>query len=115
MIGVPAHGEGEDDHSGSEMPDVFDDRSPGLFRILQASVGQSSVSPLGHPDNGCRSLGLLGSKRGAAAGAGLAGGEVQNSYAISSVYRFEQSARAGELDVVSVGGEGQDVYGHGGI
>ena len=115
MIGVASHREGENDHPRRKVADVLDHQTPGFFRVLQVCIRQSSIPPLRYAEDLGRTLCLFRSERCATPGTGLSGGQVQDPDLVSGIDGLQKSARAGELDVVSVGGEGQDVHGHGGI
>ncbi len=114
MVGVPADRERQDDHPGCEVPDLRDYEPTRLLRILEMGVGKTGIPPLGHTKDFGGPTRLLGPELGAAAGRGLSGRQVEDPGAVASIHRLEQGAGAGELDVIAVGGDGQDVYGHGG-
>ena len=109
---MPADREGQDDHPGGEMADFPYQRSPGLLGVLEMGVGQAGVPPLGDTKDLGRLRRFLGPQRRAAPGAGLSGGQVENAGAVAGIRGFQQGAGAGELDVVAVRGDGENVHGH---
>ena len=80
--------------------------------VLQVGVAKARVPPLGDAQDLRGARGLCRSQLWAAAGARFAGGQIQNTGPVSRVLRLEQRAGAGELDVVPVGGDGQQIDGH---
>jgi hypothetical protein len=111
---MPANGEGKDHDARSEVANLLDDRPPRLIRILKVSVGQAGVSTLADTEDSRRPLCLLGPQCGIASRASLALGQVQNPSPIARIDRLEEGTGAGQFDVIAVGRDGQDVYGHGG-
>ena len=110
---MTAHREGQDDDPGREVADLRHDEPPGLVGVLQVRIGEAGVPPLRDAQDGGGALGLLGADGGAPPGAGLPRGEIEDPGPVAGIHRLEQGAGAGELHVVAVGGDGQDVDGHG--
>jgi hypothetical protein len=112
VVGVSSDGEGENDNLGGKMADLLDDELPRLLRIVQVGIGKPCVSPLSHPEDPSGLLRLLLSEAGAPSSAGFACRQIQDTNSIAVVDRFEEGTRAGELNVVTVGGDGENVDGH---
>ena len=84
VVGMPADGEGQDHDPGREVADVLHHEPAGVSSVLlEMGVGQAGVPPLGHAQDRGGPLRLLGPQLGAAPGAGLAGGEVQDAGAVA--------------------------------
>src|SRR4051812_27405663 len=113
MVGVSSDGEGENDNFGGEMADLLDNELPRLLRVVQVGVGQAGVSPLGYSEDPSCLLRLLLAEAGTPPGARFAGRQVQDTDSITAIDRLEEGARAGELNVVTVGRDGENVDGHG--
>ena len=94
------------------MADLSHHSSPRLIRIVKVRVRQSRVASLRHTEYLGRPFGLLLSQLRAPAGAGFSGGQVQYPGPVSAVHRLEQRTGTGQLDVVAVRGNGQDVDRH---
>ncbi len=107
MVGVPADGVGEDHHPGPEVPDLLHHHAPGLVGVGQRRVGQPRVPALRHPQHLRRRRRLPGPELGAAPRPGLAAGEVQDAGGMPGIPRLEQRPGAGQFDVVTVRGDGQ--------
>jgi hypothetical protein len=112
VIRVPADGEGKYHHARREVTYLGDYKTPRLIRVLKVSVGQPSIPPLTDPEDLRRTFGLLGAQLGTASTAAFPGCQIQYSGLITGVNGLEQGAGAGELDVVTMGGDGQDVDRH---
>ena len=113
VVRVATDGEGEDDDPGREVPDLLHQHAPGLVGIAEVGIGKARVPALGASEDLRRPLGLPGTDLGAAAGGALAGGQVQDTGSVPRLGRPDERARTGELDVVAMGGDGQNVHGHG--
>ena len=93
MIGMPADREGQDDDPRREVADVARHDAPRLVGVEQAGVGQAGIPSFGHAKDGGGALGLLGAQGGTAAGAALAGGEVEDAGAMTLVDRRAAGCR----------------------
>ena len=113
VIGVASDGVREDDDLWSEVPDLLDEDPPGCPGIRQVGIAKSRVAPLVYSHDRCRALGLLTPECGAPPRPRFAGGEIENAGPVSAVGRADEGAGAGQLDVVTMGGDGQQVDGHG--
>jgi hypothetical protein len=104
---------GQNHYSWSEVPNVFDDDSPGLLAVFEMRVGQQSIAPLRHTQNLGGPFRFLASERCATMGAAFARGEVEDPGSIPLIHSLEEGAGAGELGVVPMRGDGEQVDGHG--
>ena len=109
------NGEGENDDAWSEVPYVLYYSPPCLIRVVKVGIGQAGIPPLLHAQDFGGTLGLLGTELGAASGPGLPRRKVEDPRPIAGVHGLEERTGAGELDVIAVGGDRQDVDRHGGI
>ena len=113
MVGMAADGERQDHDPRREVADLGDDdRRRASSSFCRWASGRPAFRRSATPRISAARLGLLGPQVGAAARARLAGREVQDAGAVARVHRLEQRAGAGELDVVAVGGDGQQIDGH---
>src|SRR5262249_22221793 len=100
-------------HPRREVPDVLHHGPSGVVIVPEVGIGQARIAALAHTQDRRGALGFLASELGGAARGALAGREIENAGAVSRVRGAEPGAGAGELDVVTVGGDGQDIHGHG--
>ena len=114
VIRVPAHGEGKDDDTWSEVSYLLHYSLPGFIRVVKVGVGQTGVPPLGNAEDLGGPFGLFGTKLGAASGAGFSGSEIEDTCPMAGIRGLKQRAGAGELDVIAVGGDSENIDGHGG-
>ena len=112
VIRVAADGEGKYHHARREVTYLGDDKTPRLIRVLKVGVGQSGVPALADSEDLRRPFGFLRAQLGTASGAAFSGCQIQYSGPITGIDGLEQGAGAGELDVVTMGGDGQDVDRH---
>jgi hypothetical protein len=112
VVGVPSHGERQDDDAGREMPDLRDHESPRCLVVLKVRVSQPGIPPFRHTQNLRGPVGFGGPQVRAAPRPRFTRGEIQYPGSIPRVLRLQQRAGTGELDVVSVSGDGEEVDGH---
>jgi hypothetical protein len=77
--------------------------------LFSRRVGHLEVLAEAEAQDGGGFTGLFHTEFGRAAGAHVAGGEVESSSDIAHFRHFQQGAAAGLFDVVRVGGEGQHI------
>jgi hypothetical protein len=112
MVRVPPHGKGENDNPWGEVTYLGHYSPPCLIRVVKVSVGQTRIPPLDHSQDAGGSVCLLGSELGAAPGSGLAGSQIEDSGPVAGISRLDERPGTGQLDVVAMGGNRQDVDGH---
>ena len=109
VVGVaPARG-GEDHHARPQRPQPMHQPLARRPVVLDPRVGEPKVLPDAHPQDARRGRGFLRAQRHRPAGAHLPGGQVQHPRTVPGVDRPDQRAAAGQLGVVGVGGDGQQV------
>ncbi len=81
--------------------------------LCRCASGEPGIPSFRDTQDLGRLLSLGGAQRGTASGAALAGREVENAGAVAGLDGLGQGTGAGQLDVVAMCGDGQDVYGHG--
>src|SRR6185503_386981 len=113
VIGMPADREGKDDDPGREMANVLYHDASRRIVVLEVRVREAGVAALGDAEELGGLGGLAGPQVRAAAGAALAGSEIQNRSPVSRVGGAEEGARASKLDIVPMGGYRQDIHRHG--
>jgi hypothetical protein len=109
---MPPDGVGEDDGARAEAPDPTDDDSAGLVRVVEMRVPQARVlarMDAQGPGAGC---GLLRAQGDGAARARFPGGEIQDADAVALADGLGERAASGQLDVVGMGSDGQQVHRH---
>src|SRR2546426_954627 len=111
VVGMPAHGEREDDDPRPHRADELDERRPRGLVVREVRVRQTGVEAQRHPERRGGALRLRGSGGGVAARARLALGEVQDADPVARPDGLGERAAAGELGVVTMGGDGEQVYG----
>src|SRR5215210_182806 len=87
--------------AGREVTYLSHDKTPRLIRVLKVCVGQSSVPTLADSEDFRRAFRFLGPQLGTASRAALSRRQIEYAGAVTGVNRFEQRARARELDVVT--------------
>jgi hypothetical protein len=112
VVRMAANGEGKYHDTRREVADFSHDSSPCLIRVLKVGVGESSIAALADSKNLRRPVSLIGSQLGTASTAAFSRGQIQYPGPITGVDGLEQRAGAGELDVVAMGGDGQDIDRH---
>src|SRR5438552_2828632 len=84
-----------------------------LTRRLNIGVRNAERATVADLENFGGPGSFLDSRFGTAAGAHFAGSEVEDACFVALLRGFEQRAAAGQLDVVGMRGDGEDVEGHG--
>src|SRR5881396_2052268 len=74
-------------------------------------IAHSGIEPHGHPQRLRGTLGLRGTRGGITARSHLALREIQNSHAMTGLCGLGERAAAGELDVIAVRGDGEEING----
>ncbi len=109
MVGMAALPVGKDDDARAQAAKHGGNLQAVLVGVLDVAVGQvERLAVRNVQDAGCVG-GFGGALGGGAAGAGLALREVEDAGAPAARVHGQQRAAAGLLDVVAVGGDGQDV------
>src|SRR5438552_5121942 len=111
VVGMPAHGEGEDDDPRARRADEADERRPRRLIVREVRVRQTGVEAQVHAQRRGGALRLRGSGGGVAACARLALGEVQDADPVARPGGLRERAAAGELRVVTMGGDGEQIDG----
>jgi hypothetical protein len=112
VVGVPADGEGKDNNAGSEVPYLLHYGPPCLICVVKVSVGQAGIPTLSYTQDLGGTIGLVRSELGAASGPSLSRGEIEDPGPVTRVCGLEEGTGAGQLDVVAVGSDRQDVDRH---
>jgi hypothetical protein len=81
---------------------------------VKVGVGEFRIPPFHDTKNYSRPFGFLRAQRRASPAARLTSREVEYAGPVAGIHRLEQGTSAGQLDVVAMGGDGQDIYRHGG-
>ncbi len=110
MVRVPALPVGQDHHAGAQLTQHADDLQAVLPGVFHATVGQIERLTPAHFEDARSGVGLGGALRGRAAGAGFALRQVEDPGFQPERAHFEQRAAAGLLHIVTMGGDGEDVY-----
>src|ERR1019366_1266122 len=100
---------GKNKHARAQLTNDTRDLDPVAKGVLDAAVRNIERSPPTDFQDARRLVGLTRPVFNAAAGAHLALREVEDGSAVSALCHLEQRAAAGLLDVVAMGGDGQDV------
>ena len=108
VIGMPPLERRRDHDARTVAPDGPHERHAGARRVLDRGVGQLEILARAAPDDLRRAVGLPSSQLGRAARPHLALREVEDRGALPEPGRLDQRAAAGELDVVTVRGDGED-------
>ena len=104
--------QGEDDDTGPEIADLLDYDAPAGLVIGEVGIRQPGIPALGKSEHPGSGLGLAGPHLRTAQCATLASREIEHAGPLPRIDSAEQGAGAGELDVVAVGGDGENVNGH---
>src|SRR5438128_12272567 len=113
VVGMPAHGEGEDDDPRARRADEADERRSRRLVVREVRVRQAGIEAQVHAQRRGGALRLRGSGGGVAACARLALGEVQDADPVARPGGLRERAAAGELRVVTMGGDGEQIDGLG--
>ena len=113
VIGVAPLQRRRDDDARAEATDRPHEQLARRRRVLDACVGEPERLPRAAPDDLGGPLRFLLPERGGAARAHLALREVDDRGAVTALRRLDQRPAAGELDVVAMGGDGEDGDGRG--
>src|SRR5687767_2763448 len=113
VIGVPPDGKGKDDDPRPEMPDLLHQDFPRRLAVLEMCVGEARIPALAHTHHHAGLFRFLCPQRRAAARARLAFRQIEYRSRVPRVGRPDERAGTGELDVVPVRGDRQDIHGHG--
>jgi len=112
MIGVACFPVGDDDSAGAEFANGGGEAEFVLTRGLDVGVGNAEGAPVFYFENFCGEGGFFGAGLGSAECAHFAGGEVEYAGFVTGLGHFEESAAAGEFDVVGMCGDGEKVEVH---
>jgi hypothetical protein len=112
MVGVAADREGEDHDAGPEIADLLDHDAPAGLVIGEVGIGKPGIPALGKAEHPGRGLGLAGAHLSTPQRPTLASREIEHAGTVPRIDDAEQGAGAGELHVVAVRGDGEDVNGH---
>ena len=113
MIGVTPDGKRQDHDARREVSDLRDDGATCLLGVVQVRIRKPGIPAFYYAQDFRRSLGLGGPQRGTASRAALTGREIQDAGAVAGLGGLRQGTGAGQLHVVAMGGDSQNVYGHG--
>ena len=108
VVGMPSLERRRDDDARPVAADDPRERRAGARRVLDRGVWKLEVLARAAPDDLRGAVGLLSAQLGRAARAHLALREVEDGGALSQLGRLDQRAAAGELDVVTMRGDGED-------
>src|SRR6266568_3563297 len=109
VVGVASHGEGEDHDAGSGGADELHDAAPRRLVVREVGIAQLRVQAQVHAERLRRALRFSAARRGVALGAGFSLRQVENPDALAGPRRLGEGAAAGELDVVAMGGDGEQI------
>ena len=110
MVRVTALPEGKDDDAGTETAQDGGDFEAVFQGVLHVAVGQVEGFAMADAEDAGGFGGLGGSFLGRAAGAPFALREVEDTGAPAEGLLDEEGAAAGLFHVVTMGGDGEDVY-----
>ncbi len=109
VIGVAAFPVGQDDRVGLEFADRFGEGDFKFVGEREASVGKAEIAAHFHAENFSGVRGFFEARFRSAARAGLTPREIEDAGAIAGLRHFENGAAAGELDVIGMSGDGEQV------
>jgi hypothetical protein len=109
VVRVAALPVGQDDDAGAQAAENSCDLETVLVGVLDVAVRQVEGFAVGDVEDAGSGSSFGGTVCGSAAGAGFALREVENAGAPAASMHGKQSASAGLLDVIAVGGDGEDV------
>jgi len=112
VIGMAAFPVGKDDRVRLEFAEDFGDGNFLFVGDGETGVGEAEVAADFHAENFRGDCGFAEASFRSATRAGFTAGKVENASAISCLRHFENSAAAGEFDVVGMGGDGEQVEWH---
>lgn len=112
MVRVAPDGEGKDHDPRPKVADVLDhDPAAGLV-VRQVRIGKAGVPSLCQTQDAARRLGFSGPQLGGSQRTAFPGGKIEDTGTMPRVHRAKQRAGTREFDVIAMGGDGEDVYGH---
>jgi len=109
VVGVATLPVGQDDDAGSETAEDSGQLEAVLEGVLDVAVGEIKGFAVGAVEVAGGGVGLGLAIGGCAEGAGLALGEIEDAGAPAAGMHGEERATAGLLDVIAVGGYGENV------
>src|SRR2546422_8041851 len=110
VVGMPAHGEREDDDLRPHRADELDERRPRGLVVREVRVRQTGVEAQRHAERRGGALRLRGSGGGVAARARLTLGEVQDADPVTRPGGLGERAAARQLRVISVCCDREKIY-----
>src|SRR2546426_2722286 len=113
VVGMPAHGEREDDDPRPHRADELDERRPRGLVVREVRVRQTGVEAQRHAERRGGTLRLRGSGGGVAARARLTLGEVQDADPVTRPGGLGERAAAGQFRIVTMGGDREQIDGLG--
>src|SRR3989442_1540015 len=113
VVGMPAHGEREDDDPRPHRADELDERRPRGLVVREVRVRQTGVEAQRHAERRGGALRLRGSGGGVAARARLTLGEVQDADPVTRPGGLGERAAAGQFRIVTMGGDRKQIDGLG--
>jgi hypothetical protein len=112
MIRVTALPGRRDDDTGFEFPNRPRNNFARHGVVDDGCVWQSKILSCRELHDRCRPVGFCGARLRVAARTHFAGSEIHDRGLAPLFRRLDQRAGAGELDVVAMGSNGQDIDGH---
>ena len=109
VIGVAAFPVRQDDRVRLEFAKHFRD---GDFEVVsegEARIGKAEIAAHFHTENFSGVFGFFQARFRSAARTGFTAREVEDSGAVAGLRHFEDGAAAGELDVIGMSGDGEQV------
>src|SRR5438132_11927956 len=113
VVGMPAHGEREDDDLRPHRADELDERRPRGLVVREVRVRQTGVEAQRHAERRGGALRLRGSGGGVAARARLTLGEVEDADPVTRPGGLGERAAAGQFRIVTMGGDREQIDGLG--
>ena len=114
MVGVAGLPIGNDDSVRAEFSDGGGEAEFVSAGSVHIRVGHAECSAVFYFEDFCGERGFFGAGFGRAERAHFAGGKVEDAGFVAGLRHFEESAAAGEFNVVGMGGDGEKVEVHGG-
>src|SRR5579864_840872 len=109
MIGVTAFPVGQDDGVRLEFADRFGECDFKFVGERESGVGKAEITAYFHAENFPGVGGLFQARFRSSARAGFTAREIEDASAIACLRHFENGAAAGELDVIGMSGDGEQV------
>src|SRR5438093_10171126 len=110
VVGMAPDGERENHHPGPRGADQLDELRARRLIVLEVGVGEPGVEPHVHAERPGCALGLGGACGGVAARAGLSLGQVNDPDAMARPHGLGERAAAGQLDVVAMRSDREQVH-----